>query len=766
MKISTFIAFLIISLQLSAQTFGKITADIFNTGVETSNEDRGGWYQGIAAFEGYVFFHRLSIDEGRKQASLVRVDPERNLTLSQVIYSESIENHSHGGCHMLDGKGRIHTIYGASPGHIDSDGLQHLVSDKALNVQGDFSEGKGFPTGINGTYRHFDRAPNGDIYAFIKDVPEDGTRSGEGHLWHWDNNASRWNFVAVVNAEYRKTTYSPYIAVDSRGKVHLSWHWANGYRSSPNRHLGSYAMYDPETKKFYKADGTEYTSMPITTDNADAWQPLEPGVKWDEPEMRDSRMWLDGYDRPVMEYRYLGGNARIARWDGKQWVRTEHPFRPGNDPEGMLSVHGTNLYFFKDADLHVSEDWGKTWKTHTIAPGLTFNCVAKAGENQDVVLYYKEKDGPMKDIYIAYVDYGSAATPSWKDSGHVPVAKPESPEWWIRGEAGVQEFMENHIRKGELEVIAVSPGGRKVYMVTYGETEPHLRGTANYNSALGANNPDAYFQRDERERPVMVVLGGVHGSEPEGVMTALSLINIMETGKNMMGTTKPEMKNELEKLRLIIIPLANPDGMARYPYTCNVGLPLSERVKWAQGTDSDGNVWPSNVVAKGTHPMVITEDGILGSYYDDNGVNLMHDQFFTPFSTTTEALLRMVDIEGPDILLNLHSLRANPVIFSLRYVPVSVKEELAELTRLVYSNFEKEGIVSGSIPSTEPDGLMGQIPPSFNLNSAFYHAGAALPFTFEFPFGDPGFRVLYNHHSIMKIGEVLIDTCLEYLLNP
>lgn len=57
------------------------------------------------------------------------------------------------------------------------------------------------------------------IYTFIKERPEDSTRSGERHLWYWDNNTSQWNFVAVVNAEYRKTIYSPFLAVDNKGVV-------------------------------------------------------------------------------------------------------------------------------------------------------------------------------------------------------------------------------------------------------------------------------------------------------------------------------------------------------------------------------------------------------------------------------------------------------------------------------------------------------------------------------------------------------------------
>lgn len=379
----------------------SVIAVPFNTGVETSDKDRGGWLQGIAAYKGHVFFHRILIAEGRKQGYLVHVDPNKNITISDVVYSESIENHSHGGDIMVDGIGRIHIIYGASPGHEDSDGLHHLVSSKPLNVNSKFYMGKGFPDGIAGTYRHYENAPNGDLYAFIKSAPEDFSR-GEGQLWHWNNHASTWNKVAVVNAMDGKTTYTPWLTTDNKGNVHLSWIWGDGPRHSPNRHIGSYALYKPATGKFYKANGSEYKSMPITPSSADAWQPIEPDRSWKEPEIRRATMQLDHKIRPVIKYHYIENQSRFVHWNGKEWERS---IAMKSDIDGRLSVRGSTIYCHDKDKLHISKDYGKKWETITIAPGLNANSVYKADEKGDVILYFKDKEGPRKDIYIGYINY-------------------------------------------------------------------------------------------------------------------------------------------------------------------------------------------------------------------------------------------------------------------------------------------------------------------------------------------------------------------------
>ena len=137
------------------------------------------------------------------------------------------------------------------------------------------------------------------------------------------------------------------------------------------------------------------------------------------------------------------------------------------------------------------------------------------------------------------------------------------PAWWISRLEQIQDFLDAEVDPLQLRTLATSPGSRSVRYVTCGQSEPHLHGLANFNSALGASDPNAYCRRGERRQPVLVVLAGVHGAEVEGMMAALSAISIVETGVDLAGNDQAPLAEKLRRLRLIVIPLANPDGRAR-----------------------------------------------------------------------------------------------------------------------------------------------------------------------------------------------------------
>ena len=177
-------------------------------------------------------------------------------------------------------------------------------------------------------------------------------------------------------------------------------------------------------------------------------------------------------------------------------------------------------------------------------------------------------------------------------SGDLPEGLVPIPAWWKSREEHVQAFIDNEVSKGKTGLLATSPGGRNIKMVSYGEPEPELRGTANYNSALGAKDPGAYYKRGPgfRKRPVLIISGGVHGDEIEGTMGAVSVLRIMESGVDVMGKGRPGLRAKLEKLRLIVIPLANPDGRARTAFDGSLGMPFDERGKLVYSVTADGKV--------------------------------------------------------------------------------------------------------------------------------------------------------------------------------
>jgi len=339
-----------------------------------------------------------------------------------------------------------------------------------------------------------------------------------------------------------------------------------------------------------------------------------------------------------------------------------------------------------------------------------------------------------------------------------------TPPWWTSREDQIQHFLETEIHAGTVREWSVSPGGRPVKLVEYGQPEPELRGQANFNSALGAGSPDAFFRRGAgaRKRPVLLLMAGAHGAEVEGMIGCLSAIRIVESGRDLAGREQAQLAAKLARLRLLIVPLANSDGRARVPYDGWVGLTAEEMHRVGQGTRRDGSLygWPG---CKAVHPMR-GDIGFLGSYFDDAGVNMMHDEWSAPMSNTTKAVLETIRREAPDIFINLHSHEAPPSVLPVAYVPTAIKHDLAEFAGALYTRFDDAGLAHGAVPPVRQDGPRGTTPPALNLTSMAWHAGAALSMTFESPHGFRDADVAFDYDQILQIHHILFEAAAHHLL--
>lgn len=289
----------------------------------------------------------------------------------------------------------------------------------------------------------------------------------------------------------------------------------------------------------------------------------------------------------------------------------------------------------------------------------------------------------------------------------------------------------NGLKKGKTEKIAVSPGGLPVYAVYYGEKED-FQSQANYNSAVAAGNPAFFAGKTPDTKPVVLFLGPVHGQEVEGIVGLLNLIRIAETGKDMRGREWPALKSSIDRSRVVIIPCGNPDGRKRVPYSSFIGLPIEVMTKYGQGTKMNGDLWRWPHV-KAVHPLK-GDVKILGGYFNDNGINLMHDDFFFPMAEETKGILKVARDEVPDMTVSLHSCGYPPSILMPAYEPVFIKERVAELANRLNDRYKGLGLpywTKGlSLESVTDD---AKFPPkrSFNLTSALHHVSGSMAFTFE-----------------------------------
>ncbi|RIH65471.1 hypothetical protein D1164_10145 [Mariniphaga sediminis] len=351
------------------------------------------------------------------------------------------------------------------------------------------------------------------------------------------------------------------------------------------------------------------------------------------------------------------------------------------------------------------------------------------------------------------------------DAGDPP-NNTDLPEFFKSGLSDIEDELKL-VKHGKVETIATSPGGFPVYAVYYGEKDD-FKSQANYNSAVAAWNPAYYAEKGEDTKPVIFIIGPVHGQEVEGIVGLVNLVHIMETGKDYRGKDWSSLRNKLQKCRVIIIPCANPDGRKRCPYDSFLGLHEDMVTKYGQGTRKDGSMWgwPG---AKSNHPMK-GDVGILGAYFNDDGINIMHDEFFHPMAEETKAILEITRTEAPDMAVTLHSHETPPAIYNPAYTARYMKERVYDLEQRLNNRYKKENV------SFTPDNLLRKpkiedekFPPrtSFNLVCALHNISGTMAFAYECNDGTISDKIpepFVTYEDILDIQLLLYDEMVDYIL--
>ena len=340
------------------------------------------------------------------------------------------------------------------------------------------------------------------------------------------------------------------------------------------------------------------------------------------------------------------------------------------------------------------------------------------------------------------------------------IPKQEVPAFWL---GDIKELTErwNSLVAGKVRIIAISPGGRPLHLICYGEFES-LPQDANFNSAIAAGQPSAYRNKAARKRPVVLLVGPVHGHEVEGLTGLGNLIQIMETGKDLRGKAQPRILALGRRCRLLIIPSGNPDGLARFEPRMLHDMDLQDVEFWGQGTWNDDTLcgWPG---VKRVHPMVGSRVGFLGCYFNDAGVNPMHDEFFAPMSSEAGAILRVARDEAPDWAVSLHSADYAPELVRPAYLPLEVQDQITRLAERYAKRLAGLDLPNKAPSNAKPD--QGDPPPPFNLASALYHVSGAAVFTFECPHGLRNARSCrVTPDQILDIQLALYESMMEGVL--
>ena len=328
----------------------------------------------------------------------------------------------------------------------------------------------------------------------------------------------------------------------------------------------------------------------------------------------------------------------------------------------------------------------------------------------------------------------------------------QTPSFWVTEYGEVLEALRAR-PKGSCETAGTSAGGREIGCIAYGEFE-EVKRTATFSSAIGAGYPPAFFGETRRRKPVLAIVSSIHGSEVEGCATLMNFIHVIETGRDLRGRPWSNLQRLASQMRIVMVPLAQPDGRVRCGITNLVGGDIDDVYYYGQGLTRAGEIlrWPE---CKRRHPVAAEEMAFLGGYYNDDGVNIQHEDFFSPtLAPETRSLLDLVRREVPDCVLSLHSCGAGPFFIAPdNLIAQSYQYLQLQLATIVAARHRMAGLRPNDSPRTGPVG-------GFHFQTAVHYASGALPLLFEFPHGLRGKP--YTLDEILDTGLTMLEEVLGF----
>jgi len=327
-----------------------------------------------------------------------------------------------------------------------------------------------------------------------------------------------------------------------------------------------------------------------------------------------------------------------------------------------------------------------------------------------------------------------------------------TPESYLTNYDAVRAQLEK-LEIAQVREIARSAGGRPLHAVEYGQFEPIHR-QANLSAALSAGDPGAFFGPG-REKQVLLIGAAVHGAEMESIAAVMHLISLMETGHDRDGVEWPQLVDAASRLRLVIVPIANPDGRARIPDDDALLWSEAEVEQYRHGLGADGKPigWMPGCFSP--HPKDPNTETFLGGYFNDAGVNPSHGAFLDPgIAPEAHALVDLAHEETADAYLDLHSCSAGPFfIVGSDYIPSQLAARHSHFDGAWRTKMRVHQLPAPDWTTRSSRQVMG-------LGDYVYHKAGALPLLFE---GGSGSRYSGEniHRQIVETYLLLVEAVCE-----
>lgn len=320
----------------------------------------------------------------------------------------------------------------------------------------------------------------------------------------------------------------------------------------------------------------------------------------------------------------------------------------------------------------------------------------------------------------------------------------ERPDFW---KVRPQEIIDicSSVKIGKAEIIARTPLGYPVYAIFYGDFNEAPPQT-NFSAGNSSSAIKAYLGETDHPQTVLFS-GGVHGSEPESVVAALNMIQLLETGRDFRGKEDPEFLELAAQYRLIIAPCINMDGRSICPDHFR-GQPYEVFRGCSQGWWKDGTLvgWKGS---KEWFPLPLDKVSYPGGYPNSEGYNIMHD--VTPGDIRTDearGLLNLMSRWRVDFYLNGHSCEYQSFMCAVDYVDTPEHRERGNrICRLVNDALFEAGLQSHRTEGGKQDNTI-------NLSNATNWCSGGLGMTLE------------CSHSYDNIHEPKLFFTFEQLMEP
>ena len=312
-------------------------------------------------------------------------------------------------------------------------------------------------------------------------------------------------------------------------------------------------------------------------------------------------------------------------------------------------------------------------------------CEVGPGKLNGINAFYLENycNNGVKGTQVRYFDN---LVISREKIGMATLSAPNAFNYWTNSLEAIEKAALG-VKQGKSSVLAKSPGGRSVYLVEYGDKQDLKRQT-NYNASLYYRDPKVYADRSNA-KPVVLIVGGSHGGEIEGMTAVLNLIAALETGKDLRGKTHDWITDLAKKYRLLLIPCLNPDGRARVPHEFNPEEP-ARTAFYKHGLWLDGTPITWNGGMK-VHP-ILGATSHMGGYFNDDGVNPAADNYFSFMSPENVALFKLLDLESPDLTVILHTgCHKHGKLLEPYYMPGFISKFITEFDDKLLKAFECAG---------------------------------------------------------------------------